>query len=194
MPNITYIIVAVLLLLPVSAPNLTADNNDIKVFFSPQDECGREILVRLNSAEKSIELAMYQMTSRALSGALASAARRGVTVRVFLDGENAEEYYSKADFLKKNGVLVRTEKGDGLMHNKFCVIDDKTVITGSYNWTVSADLKNDENVVIIESGRIADIYKRQFDDYWHGTYPDSAFYADKNSLRKAGSAGGDNAR
>ncbi len=186
MLNIRHIILTALLLLPVSASNLIADSNDIKVFFSPQDECGREILVRLNSAEKSIELAMYQMTSRVLSGALASAARRGVVVRVFLDGENAAEYYSKADFLRKNKVLIKTETGDGLMHNKFCVIDDKIVITGSYNWTVNADLKNDENVIIIESDRIAGTYKRQFEDYWHGTYPDSAFYADKNNLRKAG--------
>lgn len=178
-----------ILLITFFASSPYADDSGLKVLFSPQDECGREILERLNSAEKSIELAMYQLTSRTLSNALASAARRGVTVRVFLDGENAEEYYSKADFLKKNGVLVKTEKGDGLMHNKFCVIDGKTVVSGSYNWTVSADLKNDENVIIIESDKIANIYRKQFDKYWQGTYPDVAYYTDKNHLAKASNPG-----
>jgi phosphatidylserine/phosphatidylglycerophosphate/cardiolipin synthase-like enzyme len=172
------------LLLTIFSSSPSADDSGLKVLFSPQDECGKEILDRLNSAGESIELAMYQLTSRELSNALAQAVRRGVTVRVFLDGENAEEYYSKTDFLKKNGVFVKLEKGEGLMHNKFCVIDTKTVITGSYNWTVSADLKNDENVIIIESDKIANIYRKQFDKYWQGSYPDNAFYTDKNKLKK----------
>lgn len=183
-----------ILLLTLSASSPFADDSDLKVLFSPHDECGREILERLSSAEKSIELAMYQLTSRALSNSLAMAARRGVTVRVFLDGENAEESYSKAGFLKKNGVFVKLEKGEGLMHNKFCVIDNKTVITGSYNWTVSADLKNDENIIIIESDNIAKTYRKQFDKYWQGTYPDAAFYIDNNTLKKALNASNDNAQ
>ncbi len=184
MPNIICSFLTAILLLSSLATSPFADDSEIKVLFSPQDECGREILGRIGSAEKSIELAMYTLTSRALSNALASAARRGVTVRVFLDGENAEEYYSKAGFLAKNGVIVKPEKGEGLMHNKFCIIDDKTVITGSYNWTVSADLKNDENVIIMESDKIAKIFKLQFEKYWQGTYPDVSFYTNKNNLTK----------
>lgn len=161
-----------------------AGDSEIMVLFSPQDECGKEILARIGPAEKSIELAMYMLTSRALSNALVSAAKRGVIVRVFLDGENAEEYYSKAGFLTKNGVIVKMERGEGLMHNKFCVIDDKVVITGSYNWTVSADLRNDENVIIMESDKIAKIFKVQFEKYWQGTYQDVSFYADKKNLTK----------
>jgi len=184
MPNIKCSFLTAILLLSFLTTSPFADDNEIKVLFSPQDECGREILGRIGSAEKSIELAMYMLTSRVLSNALASAAKRGVVVRVFLDGENAEEYYSKAGFLTKNGVIVKMEKGEGLMHNKFCVIDDKVVITGSYNWTVTADLKNDENVIIIESDKIAKIFRVQFEKYWQGTYPDISFYTDKNNLTK----------
>lgn len=184
MPNIKCSFLTTILLLSFLTPSLIAGDSEIKVLFSPQDECGKEILNRIGSAEKSIELAMFTLTSRALSNALLSAVKRGIVVRVFLDGENAEEYYSKAGFLTKNGVIVKLEKGEGLMHNKFCVIDDKVVITGSYNWTVSADLRNDENVIIIESDKIAKIFRVQFEKYWQGAYPDVSFYKDKNNLTK----------
>jgi len=56
----------------------------------------------------------------------------------------SEEKYSKAGFLKKREIPIRYHKHEGLMHNKFAVIDDNIVITGSFNWTASADKRNDE--------------------------------------------------
>ncbi len=175
------------LFFPVS--QLMADDaspDEVIVRFSPADECGKMILDEINRAEKSIELAMYYFTSRTLSRALISAVKRGVKVRAFLDGESAREYYSKATFLKKNGALVKLENGKGLMHNKFCIIDDTLVITGSYNWTTSADLRNDENVIFITSIDAVKTYRIQFEKYWQGNYPDEAYYINKNTLEKAG--------
>ena len=168
--------------LPSLAGNISA--GDTTILFSPADECGNVILDKINGSKKSIEIAMYYFTSRVLSRALVSAAKRGVKVRVFLDGEGAQEHYSKAGFLKKNGILLKLEKGEGLMHNKFCIIDDTLVITGSYNWTTSADIRNDENVMLIESVEIAKIYKAQFEKYWRGNYPEKAYYINKNTLKK----------
>lgn len=176
------IILSILCTSPLFAANIPT--GDITVLFSPGDECGKVILDKINSAKKSIELSIYLLTSRVLSQALVAAAKRGVAVRVFVDGEEAREYYSKANFLKKNGLLVKFEKGDGLMHNKFCIIDDKLLITGSYNWTTSADLRNDENVIFINSEEVARIYRIQFEKYWQGTYIDKSYYIDKKALRK----------
>ncbi len=164
--------------------NLSA--SEMEILFSPEDECGRVILDRINGAEKSIELAMYYFTSRELARALVSAVKRGVKVRAFLDGESALERYSKAKFLEKNGVIVKLEKGEGLMHNKFCIIDDALVITGSYNWTTSADLRNDENVMLVSSKEEVKAYRVQFEKYWRGDYPDKAYYINKRTLEKAG--------
>ena len=175
------------LFLPVSQPIAdSASPDEIVVRFSPGDECGRMILDEINRAEKSIEVAMYYFTSRTLSRALVSAVKRGVKVRAFLDGESAREYYSKAHFLKKNGVLVKLENGEGLMHNKFCIIDKALVITGSYNWTTSADLRNDENVMFITSKDAVKAYRMQFEKYWQGNYLDKGYYINKNTLQKAG--------
>lgn len=164
------------------AEDITTGNT--RVLFSPADECGKVILDEINSAKNSIELAIYHLTSRELAKALVLAVKRGVIVRVYFDGDNAKDYYSKANFLRKNGVLVKVEDGEGLMHNKFCIIDDELAITGSYNWTASADLKNDENVLLIRSKDIAKIYRVQFEKYWQDTYVDKAFYLNKNTLQK----------
>jgi len=161
-----------------------ADNCDTRVMFSPADECGRVILDKIVKAERSIDLAIYYLTSRPLAKALVMASKQGVAVRVYADGESSREYYSKVNFLKKNGVLVKIENGEGLMHNKFCIIDDTLLITGSYNWTTSADLKNDENILLIGSEETVKAYRVQFEKYWQGTYTDKAFYINKNKLLK----------
>ncbi|MBN1872300.1 MAG: phospholipase D family protein [Candidatus Omnitrophica bacterium] len=176
-----------LLLILLASYSLRAEDIaplSVTVLFSPEDDCGRRILQCIEGAKESMELAIYHITSRPLAQALVRAKERGVTVRVFIDGDNADDQYSKATYLKRSGLDVLTEKGVGLMHNKFCIIDDKIVITGSFNWTNSADLKNDENLLIIESEKIARKYRLQFEKYWLGTYKDESYYVNRNSLEK----------
>jgi len=181
------ILLTAICLAVIPASRLAADDRSadgIVVLFSPKDECGRIILDKINAAQKSIDLAIYHFTSRSLSQALVSAVRRGVKVRVFMDGESAKERYSKYDFLHKNGVPVKLESGEGLMHNKFCVIDNALVVSGSYNWTTSADLRNDENILIIDSKDVIRKYRLQFEKYWQGLYKDEAHYLNKYTLEK----------
>ena len=56
--------------------------------------------------------------------------------------------------------------GSGLMHNKFAVIDGRTVLTGSFNWTITADTKNDENLLVITDKELAQKYVKQFNRLW----------------------------
>lgn len=70
------------------------------------------------------------------------------------------------------------------MHNKFCVIDDEVIITGSYNWTVRADLENDENLLIIHSREIAKKYKEEFERLWSGKKLDAFQYTDETRAEK----------
>jgi len=158
----------------------------IKILFSPQDNCAGEIVSRIDKAQNSVDVAMYLFTSRSIAQALIRAKARGVDVKVCLAGGHEPAYgrYSKSGYLIKNGIPVKLIEGSGIMHNKFCIIDDFITITGSYNWTVRADLENDENVLIIESERIAKIYKEQFKKFWDGTYTDSCVYKDKDRLEK----------
>ena len=156
----------------------------IKVLFSPQDNCAKEIVSKIDKAKNYVYVAMYYFTSRPIAQALVRARDRGVDVKVCLDEEQPTYEYSKSRYLENKGINIKLIGGSGIMHNKYCVIDDYITITGSYNWTASADLKNDENILIIDSKEIANIYKEQFNKYWNGTYVDTCAYKGKDRLEK----------
>jgi len=163
-----------------------AEEAEIVTLFSPEDSCGLAIQKYISEAEDYVFLAMYYFTLRRLAQELADAHKRGIEVRVFLDSKQRVEKYAKGRFLEKRGIEVkyRGDETSGYMHSKFCVIDDRVVITGSFNWTVSADLKNDENLIIIESTDVAKSYKNYFNRLWEGKIPDTYRYKDKVGLEK----------
>lgn len=135
----------------------------IEVYFSPKGNCEKRILELLEAAQESIDVAMYTFTNSKIAWALAKARERGVRVRVLLDGQEINNKYSKGVFLKRRGIYVVYDRMPGLMHNKFCIIDNKIVITGSYNWTATAEEKNEENIVVIHDSRVANSYKTRFE-------------------------------
>lgn len=130
------------------------------------------ILKLLNSTKKSVDVAMFSFTDMKLAKKLVKLSKK-FKVRVLLDPRNANENsFSKAYFLSDNGVNVRyakvlQRKGiSGIMHDKFAIIDDKIVLTGSYNWTVSANLRNNENLVVIKDKPIEKLYENEFMMLW----------------------------
>ncbi len=72
------------------------------------------------------------------------------------------EYYK----LKNAGIEVKLDSNPALMHNKVAIIDGKIVITGSYNWSLNAETKNNENMIIIKSVELAEIYEKEFWEIW----------------------------
>lgn len=156
----------------------------IKILFSPQDNCAQEIVSEIDKAKDYVYVAMYYFTSRPIAQALIRARDRGVDVKVCLDKEQPTYEYSKSRFLENEGINIKLIGGSGIMHNKFCIVDDRITLTGSYNWTARADLENDENLLVIESKQIAMIYKEQFNKFWNGTYIDTCEYRDESRLEK----------
>lgn len=126
----------------------------------------------IDNAGKRIDVAVYTFTSRPLAQALVDAKDRGVRVRVLLDPSNASGDYSKAAYLVNNGIDVCTEKGAGLMHHKFVLIDDSILITGSFNWTASAEAENDENILLLKGfPATCRSYSREFERIWSEARP-----------------------
>jgi phosphatidylserine/phosphatidylglycerophosphate/cardiolipin synthase-like enzyme len=148
---------------------------NVQACFSPTRKCSNHIIRELDQAKREILVAVYAFTSHDLAWALVKANRRGIKVRVVLDEEfDQENAYSKGSFLGKHGLQVRRVSGlakknqqSGLMHQKFAVIDRKVVLTGSYNWTASAENFNDENLLLFrDSGPLADEYRKEFFRLW----------------------------
>jgi phosphatidylserine/phosphatidylglycerophosphate/cardiolipin synthase-like enzyme len=127
------------------------------------------VIAELNRARTSIDVAMFLFTSQTLSDALIAAKGRGVQVRVIMDNYNARHVnLSKNHELAAGGVQVKlhTTPAGIKFHHKFCVIDGATTLTGSYNWSESADESNYENYATIHDPAIARAYGTEFDSLW----------------------------
>ncbi len=134
----------------------------IEVYFSPKDHCDQKLIQQINSAKKSLDIAIYSLSKENIAAAVASANARGVRVRIVTDKQQAGGKYSKDEYLRAHGITVLEDTHAGLMHDKFAVIDDRIVITGSYNWTNGATYKNDENMVIIRTPEIVARFEQEF--------------------------------
>jgi phosphatidylserine/phosphatidylglycerophosphate/cardiolipin synthase-like enzyme len=144
----------------------TLAHAETKVYFSPNGNCQEVIVTEINKAHTSIDVAMFAFTSREIAQALLEAQKREVKIKIVLDTAQIKDRYSKSRYLLGKGLNVKFRMGPGLMHNKFAVIDDRVVITGSFNWTVTADKKNSENLLVITDKELAQKYTKQFKYLW----------------------------
>ena len=135
----------------------------------------------VNSAESSIDIAMYQMkfydsnnSVRQLLDAISNAASRGVKVRVILEqGEwqgkvtdLTNENKKTASRLEDMGMEVKFDSMKTTTHDKLMIIDSKIVIIGSHNWAYSAFESNNEASVMIKNSEIASYYANYFENLW----------------------------
>jgi phosphatidylserine/phosphatidylglycerophosphate/cardiolipin synthase-like enzyme len=141
-----------------------------EVYFSLSDNPQKEIIKNINQAETSINIAMYTFTDKEIALALINAQERGLKVRVFLDRSQIGSTYSISRFLVQNGIKVRISSNNYIMHHKFAIIDNRLLLTGSYNWTLSANNRNDENLMAIDDPEIIKIFQNQFVNLWTNKY------------------------
>lgn len=136
---------------------------EVEVYFSPNGGCTSRIVSSIDNAQSYIDIAMYSFTSRPIAHALVRAYRRGVKIRVLLDAAQAFERYSKGRYLASKGIKVVYYHGNGLMHNKVCVIDGRELFTGSFNWTASAERRNQENLLVIHIPSVIKKFQKRLD-------------------------------
>jgi len=128
------------------------------VYFSPHGGCTKAVVNALDAAKHSVLVQAYSFTSAPIAKALVNAHRRRLDVRVILDRSQVTQKYSSADFLLHMGVPTWIDSAHAIAHNKVMVIDDATVITGSFNFTKAAEEKNAENLLIIRDKELARRY------------------------------------
>ena len=141
-----------------------------EVYFSLYDNPQKEIIKNINQAESFINIAMYIFTDREIALPLVKAQERGVKVRLYLDKEQVEYQYSQSRFLVQKGIKTRISSNKYIMHNKFAIIDNRILLTGSYNWTFSANNRNDENLMVIDDPEMIEIFQNQFVSLWTDKY------------------------
>ncbi len=168
-------------------PLLSSSALSIEVMtgFSPGGSAQSLVIDAINDAKYSIDLAAYSFTSKPVSLALLAAQKRGVVVRVLADEKANNTQYTAVTFLANQGVSVRLNRKYKIMHNKFAVIDNQSVQTGSFNYSAAADRSNAENVVFLrDSPEAADAYTKEFNRLWAEGYPLNSRYPAGKKERK----------
>ena len=135
--------------------------------FFPNPNSEKNLIKHLLSATKTLIICVFALTNDNMANAIRQCKAKGVDIRLIFDDEMMRQPGSDVRALHDEGYPVRVDLDPKAhMHNKFVVIDDKVVITGSYNWTKQASTKNHENIVIFEDTEIADMYTKEFNRLW----------------------------
>lgn len=151
-------------------PSVKAGSIPVRYAFSPSDGVRRILLEELSSARKSVDVMAFSFTDGTLADKLAELVRRGVAVRCLFDNGQAGSKYSRKGALAKAGVHVCSSPNrTGKMHHKVIIIDNTTVITGSYNYSRNAEEFNDENIIVLRCPAIARYYTKEFKRCIRGT-------------------------
>lgn len=137
-------------------PPLTAPPN-VTVHFAPGPDCEAEIVARLAGARKSVRVLAYSFTSGPIARALLEARARGVDVAVVMDKDEGPGRGSQLAALRAGGVSVALDAIHPIMHDKVVVVDEATVLAGSYNFSAQAS-RNAENLLTVESPLVAARY------------------------------------
>jgi phosphatidylserine/phosphatidylglycerophosphate/cardiolipin synthase-like enzyme len=139
-----------------------------EVYFSPNGGVRQRLVRAIEESRHSIDIAVYNFTASRLAEALVAAKARGVHIRVLVDQNKAEEESPSLRRLHSHGIAVRSLgiPEQSLMHHKFAIFDERLVVTGSYNWTNSAEVANYENLVVLEEPGPVTRFQQEFRRLW----------------------------
>lgn len=146
----------------VPHPVLTIDGTSIQNCFSPGGGCEKMIVQAVNSAQTSIDFLAFSFTDDGIGDAMRARGRSGVDVSGVFETTGSDTKYSEYNAMKKAGLAVYTDGNPWSMHHKVIVIDNETVIFGSYNFSESAEESNDENLLIIHNTDLAHAFTAEF--------------------------------
>ena len=145
-----------------------------EVYFSEVDagenhySLEKRLVAKLTDAAERIDAALYHLDSAPVADALIEAHYRGLQVRIVTETDNIHE--REVGRLQEVGIpVVDDGDSDSYMHHKFVVIDERYVWTGSYNTTYNGAYKNNNNVILIDSARLADNFTQEFRELFLST-------------------------
>lgn len=136
------------------------------VFLSPDGGCEAEVVRWIQKANSSIHILIYSFTLDAVGDALIAAHSRNIDVKVVFE-ESQISVYSQYSKLHNSGIDARNDTNSKLMHDKVMVVDGIVVLTGSFNWSNSAEESNNENLIVVWGNDTASVYQNEFWKIWN---------------------------
>ena len=135
------------------------DTGDIEVYFCPQEDCESVLINFIDTAEETLHCALFDIGLESLQKKLLEKEKE-IEVQIVTDN----------DYLKKFNHEFVKEDSWGLQHNKFCIIDNKKIFTGSMNPTNNGVNKNNNNLILVNSKVLAANYEAEFQEMWNGVF------------------------
>ncbi|MCK5283724.1 MAG: hypothetical protein KAK00_10065 [Nanoarchaeota archaeon] len=139
-------------------PQPVESGKEIEVYFCPKDNCENELIKRINNAKLSVHCAFFDIDLKNLINTL-NRKSKIIDVRLVIDSDN---YFNQT----KEIPYILDDKNQ-LSHNKFCIIDQKIITTGSFNPTDNGNNKNNNNLIITNSKFLAENYEDEFRELWN---------------------------
>ncbi|MCM8535373.1 MAG: phospholipase D-like domain-containing protein [Lentisphaeraceae bacterium] len=145
-------------------PLILAENNNLKVYFD--NECEDIVIDEIAKAKKRIRVAIFTFTRFSIAKAMIKAKARKVDIQIIVDKKQAESEYGQKilNLLRKHNIEITlfptAERVH--MHHKFLIVDSRSVITGSYNFTTAASKHNSENIISFNDANIAQHYVKEW--------------------------------
>ncbi len=137
--------------------SIAETNSEPIILFCPQDNCEKNLVALINYSKQSVHCAIYDLKLENVINILASKSH-DVDVKIILEKDNYKEQI--------RGEAIKMDNNKYAMHNKFCVIDNNVVWTGSFNPTERGSYYNNNNVVVFYSKQLAENYEDEFDELW----------------------------
>ncbi len=134
--------------------------------FSPGSACLLAIQAELQGARHSVDVCVFTLSDDRISQALMAAHGRGVAVRLITDNDKELDSGSDVGRLRQQGIPTRVDRSAAHMHHKFAIVDGRTLLNGSYNWTRSAAEHNEENLVVTNDAMLVAPFRDAFEHLW----------------------------
>lgn len=140
-------------------PQMFLSGKLVENYFCPEDSCQEVMLQHIEEAQESIYFMYFSFTDKMIAESILMKEKEGVFVSGIFEKTQAGNSYSVFPFLENFSVL---DSNPANMHHKVMIIDNSTVITGSYNPSKNGDENNDENILIIHDEEISRFYLDEF--------------------------------
>jgi len=162
--KIPWILAICLCLLPqiIHAEDLILSQVKTELYFSPKGGAESAIVRAIGRTKSEICVLAYSFTSAPIDEALAAAHQRGVNITVILDKSQVAAKGGRMRSLQEAGVPVFIDSTHAIAHNKVMILDSNRVITGSFNFTRSAEERNAENLLIMTNRTLSKKYREDF--------------------------------
>jgi len=143
-----------------------AGGRRIDIVFGAEGDEVAAVVAELAQAQQSIHLMTFVLSLEELALAMLERAQAGVIVRGVFERRNSTQSWSQLPRLHCAGLAMRQDGNPYTMHHKVIIIDERTVITGSFNFSKNASRNNDENIVIVKDEDIASLYMGEWRRMW----------------------------